>query len=63
MRKFSDDGAFLAALSRADVCGPMPVDHGYLASDGLGGFVRFDAAGPTPLARVDCAWDNHIITL
>jgi len=63
VHKFSDDGAFLAALSRADVCGLAPMDRGYLASDGLGGLISIRAAGPTPLARAECAWDNHIVLL
>lgn len=63
VHRFSDDGDFLAALSRADVCGLAPMDRGYLASDGLGGLIWIGAAGPKPLARVECAWDNHIVTL
>lgn len=63
LHRFSADGTFLGAVSRADVCGLAPVAGGYLASDGLGGLILVDAAGPTPLARVDCAWDNHIVTL
>ena len=61
--RFSDDGAFLGALSRADVCGLAPMGSGYLASDGLGGLVSIDAAAPAPLARANCAWDNHIVSL
>mgnify|MGYP006283892213 CR=1 FL=1 len=63
MHRFSDDGAFLAALSRADVCGLAPMDRGYLASDGLGGLISIGATAPTPLTRAECAWDNHIVSL
>ena len=61
--RFSADGAFLGAVSRADVCGLAPLDGGYLASDGLGGLIRIGADGPTPLGRMNCAWDNHIVAL
>ncbi|MBX9738657.1 MAG: DUF1513 domain-containing protein [Beijerinckiaceae bacterium] len=63
VHRFSDDGVFLAALSRADVCGLAPMDRGYLASDGLGGLISISTTVPTPLARADCAWDNHIVAL
>jgi len=63
VHRFSDDGAFLAALSRADVCGLAPMGRGYLASDGLGGLISIDTTTPMPLARAECAWDNHIVTL
>lgn len=63
LHRFSADGAFLGAVSRADVCGLAPLGSGYLASDGLGGLLSVDGAEPTPLARVDCAWDNHIVAL
>jgi hypothetical protein len=63
VHRFSDDGVFLAALSRADVCGLAPIDPGYLASDGLGGLISIGGTVPTPLARADCAWDNHIVSL
>ncbi|WP_294607550.1 DUF1513 domain-containing protein [uncultured Roseovarius sp.] len=63
LHRFSTEGAFLGAVSRADICGLAPMRGGYLASDGLGGLIAIDATGPTPLARVDCAWDNHIVAL
>jgi uncharacterized protein len=63
LHRFSDAGTFLGAVSRADVCGLAPMGNGYLASDGLGGLISIAQAGPTPLARVDCAWDNHIVSL
>ena len=63
LHRFSEVSAFLGALSRADVCGLAPMGGGYLASDGLGGLMSIFASGPAPLARVDCAWDNHIVSL
>jgi len=63
VHRFSDDGAFLAALSRADVCGLAPLGRGYLASDGLGGLISIGSTTPAPLGRAECAWDNHIVTL
>jgi hypothetical protein len=63
LHRFSDDGAFLGALSRADICGLAPMGNGYLASDGLGGLVSIGATAPTPLARANCAWDNHIVSI
>ncbi len=63
LHRFADDGAFLEALSRADICGLAPLGHGYLASDGLGGLISIGADGPHPLARLECAWDNHIVSL
>lgn len=63
VHRFSDDGSFVAALPRADVCGLAPMGGGYLASDGLGGLMQVDDTGARPLARHDCAWDNHIVAL
>ena len=63
LHRFSEDGAFLAALSRADVCGLAPLGRGYLASDELGGLIMIGGTSPTPLARINCAWDNHIVSL
>tara|TARA_R110002020_G_scaffold233050_23_gene444809 strand:+ start:1981 stop:3051 length:1071 start_codon:yes stop_codon:yes gene_type:complete len=63
VHRFSDTGAFLSAVSRADVCGLAPMGRGYLASDGLGGLISVGATGTAPLARAECAWDNHIVTL
>lgn len=63
LHRFSVAGAFLGATSRADVCGLAPMGHGYLASDGLGGLISVGATGATPLARDNCAWDNHIVAL
>jgi hypothetical protein len=63
MHRFSADGAFLGALSRADICGLAPMGGGYLASDGLGGLMSIGASGAAPIARGNCAWDNHIISL
>ena len=61
--RFSYDGAFLGSQSRADICGLAPMGRGYLASDGLGGLTSMNATETAPLARADCAWDNHIVAL
>ncbi len=63
LHQFTASGAFAGAVSRADVCGLAPMGAGYLASDGFGGLIAVTAAGPAALARVDCAWDNHIVAL
>lgn len=63
LHRFSPEGAFLGAVSRADVCGLAPRGDGFLASDGLGGLIAMEGAAASPLARLDCAWDNHIVTL
>lgn len=63
VNRFSDDGTFIQAVSRADVCGLAPTGQGYLASDGLGGLTLINATGTTRLARTKCAWDNHIVAL
>ncbi|SDY79443.1 DUF1513 domain-containing protein [Citreimonas salinaria] len=63
LHRFSDQGRFLGVVSRADVCGLAPDAAGYLASDGLGGLISVEGGRPAPLARLDCAWDNHIVAL
>ena len=63
LHRFADDGAFLGAVPRADICGLAPLRGGYLASDGLGGLIAIGHDGPAALARLDCAWDNHIVRL
>lgn len=63
LHRFSADGRFLGAVSRADVCGIAPRENGYLASDGLGGLIAVGGGETLALARVDCAWDNHIVSL
>lgn len=63
LHRFDVTGAFRGAVSRADVCGLAPLDDGYLASDGLGGLIAIDPDGFRPLARHDCAWDNHVVAL
>ncbi|WP_417807302.1 DUF1513 domain-containing protein [Thioclava sp.] len=63
MHRFSSEGKFLGVVSRADICGLAPQGNGYLASDGLGGLIAVDRTGPAPLARLECAWDNHIVSL
>ncbi|WP_420558731.1 DUF1513 domain-containing protein [Roseovarius sp.] len=63
LHRFTDDGDFRGALSRADICGLATRGAGYLASDGLGGLIGIGADGPRALDRIDCAWDNHIVAL
>ncbi len=63
LHRFSTDGTFLGAVSRADVCGLASRDEGYLASDGLGGLIAVTSGATTPLSRANCAWDNHIVAL
>ncbi len=63
MHRFTDDGSFIDALSRPDVCGLAPLGRGYLASDGLGGLIAVESGGAVALGRLDCAWDNHIVML
>lgn len=63
LHRFADDGGFLGAMSRSDICGLAPLGTGYLASDGLGGLVSIAQSGAAPLARAGCAWDNHIVSL
>lgn len=63
VHRFSDDGRFLGAVSRGDVCGLAPHPDGLLASDGTGGLVAITAAGPRLLASTTHAWDNHIVHL
>jgi hypothetical protein len=63
LHRFSADGAFLGAVSRSDVCGLAQRADGFLTSDGLGGLMAIRSEETSPLARIDCAWDNHIVTL
>ncbi|GGG77900.1 hypothetical protein GCM10011415_28540 [Salipiger pallidus] len=63
LHRFDDEGQFLGAVSRADVCGLAAHDSGYLASDGLGGIQLVTADTATPLTRTEAAWDNHLIRL
>lgn len=63
LHRFSADGDFLGSVSRTDVCGLAARADGYLASDGLGGLIAVAPNGTSPLARIDCAWDNHIVTV
>lgn len=63
LHRFSASGAFLGALSRADVCGLAMHADGYLASDGLGGLIAVSPDRIVSLARLDCAWDNHLVAL
>lgn len=63
MQRFSEAGAYLGTLSRADICGLAPLGDGYLASDGLGGLIAIRQDGAKALNRTTCAWDNHIVAL
>jgi len=63
LHRFALDGRFVAAEAREDVCGIAAHPEGFIASDGLGGLISLGPEGARPLARHDCAWDNHIVTL
>lgn len=59
---FDAKGGFLATHVRADVCGLAPLGPGFVTSDGTGGICALDSA-IKPLARLDAAWDNHMVAL
>ncbi len=63
VHRFDDTGAFLGTVARADVCGVAPLPDGLLTSDGMGALLAIRAGQATALARHDCAWDNHIVTI
>jgi len=63
LHRFSDQGVFLGAVPRSDICGLAPLRGGYLASDGLGGLIAIGPDSPIVLSRQDVAWDNHIVAL
>ncbi|SMH47381.1 DUF1513 domain-containing protein [Maritimibacter sp. HL-12] len=63
LHRFATDGRFIAAETRADICGIAPHPEGFIASDGLGGMITIGPDGARPMARHDCAWDNHIVAL
>ncbi|MEQ8900691.1 MAG: DUF1513 domain-containing protein [Roseovarius sp.] len=63
LHRFSPNGRFLGAVSRADVCGLASRADGFLLSDGLGGLLAFDGTHPEPLSQGSMAWDNHIVSL
>jgi hypothetical protein len=63
IHRFSDQGDFLGAVTRSDVCGLATHRDGLLASDGLGGLIAIRGGRPHPLARWNRSWDNHIIAL
>lgn len=60
---FSDQGAPVAALQRADICGVAPAAKGFVATDGQGAVWACDGHALTPLSRETTAWDNHLIAL
>lgn len=63
LHRFTPDGEFIASFARSDVCGLAALGDGYLASDGLGGLIALDHAGPRALNRMPSAWDNHLIAI
>lgn len=63
LHRFSAAGEFLGPVSRSDICGLATHPDGLLASDGLGGIVSIVQGTPSPIARADRAWDNHIVCL
>lgn len=56
-------GAVCDRFARPDICGAAPLPRGHLTSDGSGGLIALTAESRQLLARHDCAWDNHIVTL
>jgi hypothetical protein len=63
IHRFSNDGAFLSAVSRADVSGLAPKGAGYLASDGQGALLSIGAGMRMLSAAAGLAWDNHLVSL
>lgn len=63
VHRFSEGGAFLGSVSRADVCGLARHPEGYMASDGLGRLLVVGPKGATPLRRADASWDNHMVPI
>lgn len=63
LHRFSPEGDFLGAQTRADVCGLATHPQGLMASDGLGGIILIAGDSARPLGNMPCAWDNHIIKL
>lgn len=63
VQRFDATGVFLGAVTRADVCGVAAMADGLLTSDGLGALLAIRAGQAMPLARHNCAWDNHIVTI
>ena len=60
---FSDQGAPLATLARADVCGVATAADGFVATDGQGAVWSCTPDGLSPLSRQATLWDNHLIAL
>ncbi len=60
---FDAGGQHLATHHRADLSGAAARARDVILSDGLGAFWACDAAGLTPLARAEVAWDNHLVAL
>jgi uncharacterized protein len=60
---FATDGAHLATLRRADLCGAAPAQAGFTLTDGAGAVWAADPSGLTSLGKTDAAWDNHLVAL
>ena len=59
---FGTDGAHLATLRRADLCGVAPADDApFTLTDGGGAIWAADAGGLRLRARHPVAWDNHLV--
>ncbi|MET4104370.1 hypothetical protein ABIE58_003822 [Roseovarius sp. MBR-78] len=63
LHRFSPEGRFIGAVSRADVCGLAPRAGGFLLSDGLGGVLALNGNNTQVLSRQSLSWDNHIVRL
>lgn len=63
LHRFSQEGQFLGAISRADACGLAPHAAGFLLSDGLGGLLTITGEQAHVLSQTPHAWDNHVVTL
>ena len=63
MQRFAPDGAFLGALKRDEICGLSALGDGFVVTDGLGGVISLDAAGPHALSHSNVSWDHHLIPL
>ncbi|MFD2739160.1 DUF1513 domain-containing protein [Sulfitobacter aestuarii] len=59
---FDDDGDFLGAMRRPDICGIGATRDGFVATDGLGG-ISILGAHLMPQAALPRAWDNHLVTI
>lgn len=60
---FGLEGAPLATLYRADLCGAAALGTSFVVTDGLGAIWSASESGLTPLASGPAQWDNHLIAL